>query len=147
MIYIFNIDGTLADLTHRLHFIQQQPADWDGFFAACQDDLPIESVISILRALRKADHTILFVSGRSDAVRPATVQWLNHFVGDCDAGLYMRRAGDHRTDDIVKGELLDALAKDWNIAHVAGVFEDRNQVVQMYRGRGLRVFQVAEGNF
>lgn len=34
-VYVFDIDGTLADLTHRLHHIQKQPKDWDAFFDAC----------------------------------------------------------------------------------------------------------------
>jgi hypothetical protein len=30
---LVDIDGTLADCTHRLHHIQKQPKDWDAFFA------------------------------------------------------------------------------------------------------------------
>jgi hypothetical protein len=30
---------------------------------------------------------------------------------------------------------------------ILGVFEDRQQVVDMYRAKGLRVFQVADGKF
>lgn len=60
--------------------------------------------------------------------------------------LYMRRAGDHREDSVVKAELVDEIIQSWPMA-VTGVFEDRKQVVDMYRAKGLRVFQVAEGNF
>ncbi len=35
---IFDIDGTLADCSHRLHHIQKDPADWDGFYEACEDE-------------------------------------------------------------------------------------------------------------
>lgn len=35
MIYIFDLDGTVADLTHRLHFITGETKDWDGFHGAC----------------------------------------------------------------------------------------------------------------
>ena len=147
MIYLFDIDGTLADLTHRLHFIENGRKDWDGFFAACRDDLPIAPVIETCRLLRKSGATIVLVSGRSDAIRKETVQWLNDFEVPFDA-LYMRKAGDHRQDDIVKAELLDHLiAKDWDDKQIVGVFEDRNQVVEMYRSKGYRVFQVANGNF
>ena len=34
MLYIFDIDGTLADNTHRLHFIQGEVKDWEGFHNA-----------------------------------------------------------------------------------------------------------------
>jgi len=146
VIYLFDLDGTLADLTHRLHFISNGNKDWDGFFAACDDDCPIQTVVDTCRLLKKAGATILLVSGRSDAVRDKTWKWLK----DCEVpfdGLYMRKAGDHRQDNIVKSELLDELAATWDIKKIVGVFEDRNQVVEMYRERGLRVFQVAEGNF
>ena len=30
---ICDIDGTLADVQHRLHHLEGDPKDWDGFFA------------------------------------------------------------------------------------------------------------------
>lgn len=146
MIYLVDIDGTVADLTHRLHFIQQKPADWDRFFKACPTDLPITNVINVIKALKKANATILMVTGRSMIVREQTKQWLESYAIPYD-GLYMRREGDHREDNIVKAELLDHISTEWNASHIAGVFEDRQQVVDMYRARGLKVFQVAPGNF
>jgi hypothetical protein len=32
---IIDIDGTLADTTHRLHHIKSKPPNWDAFFAEC----------------------------------------------------------------------------------------------------------------
>jgi phosphoglycolate phosphatase-like HAD superfamily hydrolase len=145
MIYIFDIDGTLADISHRLHFIQKEPKDWRGFFAACPKDEPIRPVIEIAKALA-LHHTIIMITGRSDEIEEQTSLWLNEhyiFIGD----LLMRKAGDHREDSIVKAELLDRLLRERPGANIAGVFEDRKQVVDMYRAKGLRVFQVAEGNF
>jgi phosphoglycolate phosphatase-like HAD superfamily hydrolase len=146
MIYIFDIDGTLADLTHRLHFIQSNPKDWDGFFAACENDLPIPEVVLTLALLYKAGAGILLISGRSETIRDKTQSWLIKH-GIPFNGLYMRRAGDHREDNIVKAELLDQLIKERPFDEINSVFEDRDQVVKMYRDRGLRVFQVAPGAF
>jgi len=86
------------------------------------------------------------ITGRSDEIEEQTSLWLNEhyiFVGD----LLMRKAGDHREDSIVKAELLEELRQERSGAVIAGVFEDRKQVVDMYRAKGLRVFQVAEGDF
>jgi phosphoglycolate phosphatase-like HAD superfamily hydrolase len=145
MIYIFDIDGTLADLSHRLHLIKQEPKDWDGFFAACASDKLLSHVADIAVALDR-EHTILMVSGRSETVRKQTAEWLDDYGIPCD-GLYMRKAGDHRPDHVVKAELLDALGEEWDVKQIAGIFEDRKQVVDMYRAKGLAVFQVADGNF
>jgi hypothetical protein len=141
MIYIFDIDGTLADLSHRLHFITGEKKDWAGFYADCEHDKPIPEVIEIARCLIDAGNTLVMITGRSDEIRYDTEDWLEkHGVwGD----VLMRKQGDHRDDCVVKSELLDTLPVD----KIAGVFEDRQQVVDMYRARGLRVFQVAPGNF
>jgi hypothetical protein len=40
MIYIFDIDGTLADISHRLHFIQQESKDWKAFLQPAQMTFP-----------------------------------------------------------------------------------------------------------
>ena len=32
MISIFDIDGVLADATHREHHVTKKPKDWDAFF-------------------------------------------------------------------------------------------------------------------
>ena len=149
-IYICDIDGTIADISHRLHFIQKRPADWNGFFAACVGDSPIPEVIETIKLLERGGAYIAMVTGRSSAIQNETEDWLfkHGIVYDC---LFMREAGDHRQDNIVKAELLDkaiAYFKEFGwTPQIAGVFEDRKQVVDMYRSRGLRVFQVADGNF
>lgn len=150
MIYIFDIDGTLADISHRLHFIQQKPADWRGFFAACDKDQPIADVILTAQILAQ-NSELIYVTGRSDECREATVAWLKqHKCPTWARHVYMRKSGDHREDHLVKAELLEQLTADWRVPEcfkIAGVFEDRQQVVDMYRAKGLRVFQVADGNF
>lgn len=146
MIYLVDIDGTLADLSHRLHFIQQKPADWDGFFAACPGDRPIVEVIDTVRRLAASGARIILVTGRSDAVEEPTMDWLREH-GVPWLSIYMRKAGDHREDSIIKAELLANIQEDWDSEEILGVFEDRKQVVDMYRSKGLRVFQVADGNF
>jgi len=56
----------------------------------------------------------------------------------------MRKAGDNRKDSIVKYEILQELIKEYYIEYV---FDDRDQVVKMWREAGLRCLQVAPGNF
>lgn len=145
MIFLCDIDGTVANLEHRLHFIQSSKKDWNSFFKSCVDDEPIPEVISTIKMLYIAGATIIMVSGRSDVVRQETETWLNiHSVPH--ANLYMRSDGDRREDYLVKSELLDQIRKDYT-EPIVGVFDDRKQVVDMFRNRGLKVFQVAEGLF
>jgi HAD superfamily, subfamily IIIB (Acid phosphatase) len=146
VIYLVDIDGTVADASHRLHFIQTKPADWKSFYEACTDDLPIYNVITIIRLLRRSGATVIAVTGRSDEIKKQTDAWLLDF-GVCPNALYMRKKGDHREDYVVKEEILNQIKLDWPKEDIVGVFEDRQQVVDMYRAKGLTVFQVAPGNF
>lgn len=77
--YIFDIDGTLADCSHRLHHIQTHPKDWPAFFAGCINDAPIHHVVRLAKTLGET-HEIIFVSGRSDECRAATETWLETHV-------------------------------------------------------------------
>ena len=147
MIYLCDLDNTLADISHRLHYIQERPQDWDAFYDACRYDVPIDSVIEVVRALHKAEHVILIITGRSDVVRKETHDWLANNRVPYDR-LVMRRDKDHREDYLVKEDILDNLIeRGMPMKDVGGVFEDRGQVVDMYRKRGIRVFQVDEGKF
>lgn len=149
--YLFDIDGTVADLSHRLHHIAPAyddfgnlpPKDWTAFYAACHLDTPIPHIVELAKMLGKCA-PIVFVSGRSDECRPATEVWLNREIAIWDA-LYMRKAGDHRPDNLIKIEMLAQIRADGYEPIMA--FEDRNQVVKMWRERGIPCAQVAEGNF
>lgn len=134
--YLVDIDGTLAQMSGR------GPFDWKRV----GEDSPIENVIDVVENLWDAKHQIIFMSGRDEACRAETLDWLKKHVGVLgDITLHMRPAGDMRKDSIVKHELFyKHVANEYN---VAGVFDDRNQVVRMWRDIGLTVFQVADGDF
>lgn len=139
----FDLDGTLADITHRLHFIQNKPKDWPAFFRACVNDVPIDPMINVAFAMAQMGHIIEVWSGRSDIVRPETEEWLKA-KGVPYRELRMRKDGDYRADHIVKAEWLEALHP-----HMRPVlaFDDRQQVVDMWRAHGIRCAQVAPGDF
>jgi phosphoglycolate phosphatase-like HAD superfamily hydrolase len=148
--YLFDIDGTLSDPTHRLYHIQKQPKDWDAFFASAVNDPPIGHICTLAQTLIAESHCgplavqVVFVSGRSDQVRADTEAWLLRHIG-AKKPLYMRKARDFRPDFIVKGELLDQIIADGFEPIMA--FDDRDQVVKMWRERGIPCAQVADGDF
>ena len=86
---IFDLDGTLADLNHRLHFIKNGKKDWDGFFNACDKDKPIQWVINLCNKF----NDVIILSGRSDAVREKTEKWLSD-NGVRYSELIMRKSGE-----------------------------------------------------
>jgi len=145
-IYIFDLDGTLALCEHRLHYIQKTPKDWRAFFAACVDDKPCHPVIRVARLLRKGGADVQIWTARSDEVREQTQDWIcMHNVPY--SVLKMRSAGDHRNDDELKAEWLESLVGTPLFSRIAGVFENRKRVVDMWRARGIPCYQVADGDF
>lgn len=132
--YLVDIDGTVA--------IKGDRDIYDGSKAHL--DTVNADVAAVVRILSSRGYRIIYMSGRSDEHREVTKQWL--LKNDLPADeLYMRAAGDHRKDSTVKHELFDKHVRHTH--HVRGVFDDRNQVVEMWRAIGLTVFQVADGNF
>jgi phosphoglycolate phosphatase-like HAD superfamily hydrolase len=103
--YVFDLDGTLADLEHRRHLILRDEPDHRAFFAAVGGDTPIVPVINMLRTLHAAGHQIEIWSGRSDECREATEAWLRQH-GVPEVPLIMRTAGDKRPDEIMKMDFL-----------------------------------------
>ena len=149
--YLFDLDGTLCNIDHRLHHIQNGNKNWDAFYAACLYDEPIPHMVELARTLSKTA-PIVYVSGRSDAVRLQTCGWFgaNGLPATIrpplnDLALYMRKHGDHRQDHVVKLELLQQILADGFKPIMA--FDDRNQVVEMWRANGIPCAQVAPGDF
>lgn len=132
-VYLVDIDGTVA--------LKGDRDIYDG--AKAHLDSVNEDVANVIHDLSER-HLIIFMSGRSDEHRQVTERWLKDHDFEFDE-LHMRAAGDHRKDSIVKHELFDRHVR--HKYNVRGVFDDRNQVVDMWRAIGLTVFQVAEGNF
>jgi phosphoglycolate phosphatase-like HAD superfamily hydrolase len=141
---VFDLDGTLALIAHRHHFLEGRKKNWRKFFAACVNDPPNCPVIKVLQGLHHEGYEIWIVSGRSDEVREETVRWLQQHEVPYHH-LIMRRAGDFTADDVLKRSWLvnGIIPKD----RVLIVFDDRDKVVAMWRREGLTCAQVAPGNF
>jgi predicted kinase len=136
--YIFDIDGTLALMGDR------SPYDTGHTLLNDEANRPVVHVYKELQFAANGGLSIILLSGRSEDAREVTEQWLED-KGIVYDKLYMRASGDMRKDDQVKYELFKNHVEPY--FNVLGVFDDRNQVVRMWRQIGLTCFQVADGNF
>jgi len=132
--YLVDIDGTVAQMNGR------GPFEW----MKVDTDLPRMDVISVVNTLKDAGHTVIMVSGRDGVCKDLTVQWLAD-IGVKYDHFYIRPEGDNRKDTLIKEEIYYRHIKD--NYNVLGVFDDRDQVVHMWRHLGLTVFQVNYGDF
>ena len=139
--YIVDIDGTIANIGHRLHHIQGDVKNWDKFYESMIEDFPIVYTIQLLRCLREP---LVYITGRPERYRKLTIQWFSMYQVPL-GGLLMRKDGDRRPDYVVKEELLTENLDSHAVVH--GVFEDRQQCVDMWRKKGFIVYQVADGRY
>lgn len=141
---IFDIDGTLADNSHRQLWVQQRPKDWDKYNDTMNMDLPVHRVISLLKMFVYGGHKALLCTGRNEQYRQRTVLWLRNNNVPFDY-LYMRRDNDRRPDYIVKEEMLGRILESGFVPEY--VVDDRKSVVDMWRKNGLLCLQCADGDF
>jgi hypothetical protein len=77
-IVLFDIDQTLADNDHRLHYMGRDEVDWDEFEDQCIYDLPIWPSIMCAQAWKMMGKQIWVWSGRTERVRSQTEVWLRN---------------------------------------------------------------------
>lgn len=141
-IVIFDIDGTLADISERIHHIKRKPKNWNAFNEGMAQDKAIHSMVRLCNILYVSGIHIILCSGRNERNRPETVEWLNR-QGVYYHELLLREDDDYRSDAVVKREILQNLDK----SKILFVVEDRSRVVEMWRSEGLVCLQCAPGEF
>lgn len=146
MIIIFDVDGTLMDIEHRRHFVDNGRNDWNAFLdpTIMSKDIPNKPVVAIANTLNTEDNLIIIVSARNERHREVTAMQMAA-IGLGDKFIFLRADDDFRSDDEFKRDVLNELiSRDLKPDLV---FDDRNRVVDMWRANGIPCFQVAPGDF
>ena len=99
MFIVLDVDGTLADNTHRRHLLLgKQAIDWERFFAPdlVMKDTAVPGAVSGVARLQELKHDILIITARHEALRDTTMRWLlENFELDLpDSHLLMRPQGN-----------------------------------------------------
>lgn len=131
---ICDLDGTLSLMNGR------NPYD----ASECEYDLVNYKVFDAIMKYKKDGYKLLILSGRSGEFKKQTDNWLKKH-GVAPDFFAMRKEGDFRKDWIVKQEIFMEHILPNYLVEV--VFDDRDQVVDMWRDLGLDVFQVNDGSF
>lgn len=151
-VVICDLDGTICDITHRLHYGKGETKNWDLFFAGIKDDTPRREVLDMVsRTCVENDAHLIFVSARPETYRKESQYWIVHNTFPLDYVyltehngwlLIMRDAHDKRPDTEVKSDIYEKYLKHLNIVKV---FDDRPSVIRMWREKGLEVEDVGQG--
>lgn len=131
---VFDIDGVLADVRHRLHHLQRRPKDWRGFFADAVHDPLLEP--GLRAALEAAESsTVVYVTGRPERCRRDTSDWLaQHGLPEGD--LHMRPNRDRRPAVFYKAEVIAKLSREVDIV---AIIDDDDRVVARLQEMGMPV--------
>jgi phosphoglycolate phosphatase-like HAD superfamily hydrolase len=134
-IVVFDVDGVLADVRHRLHHVEKRPKDWDAFFAAMDDDGPLDDGIALAQRYADEGHRIAYLTGRNESYRELTLAWMRRH-GLPEGRLVMRRDDDRRPARVFKPQALSRLARE---GAIVAVVDDDTAVVEVLRHEGWPV--------
>lgn len=114
MIVFCDIDGTVADNTHRTHLIEgpKETRDWDAFYspALVMQDTPITAAVLPLKELtQRLGIRFFFLTGRPERIRGTTQDWLLKYF-DLREEILMRGDRDWRTSSVYKEDSIRSVA-------------------------------------
>lgn len=126
--YIFDVDGTLANVDPYLHHVRGSNRDYDAFHEASIDALPNVEVVEMLNNAVADQHAILIVTSRKDKWRGLTSMWLakNNLRSHA---LFMRADEDNRPDYEVKRDILHKINNHWKVLHAV---DDNPNVIRLW---------------
>lgn len=162
MIAFVDIDGVLADARARRakmeeahHGSKIDAEAWDAFYEGIGKDKLIPTGHALVRGLYERGTTIIYLTGRREAVRQETVDWLKkHALWDIAEGLAMREHGDFRRGSAIKAELvakeIAALRRNADEGindHIPSVIciDDDPGIIAAYEALGLGITTILVG--
>jgi hypothetical protein len=128
---IVDIDGVVADVRHRVHFVERTPKNWKRFFAAAVHDEPHAEGLAVVDKLAE-EHEVVFLTGRPEHLRDDTTAWLTaHGLGA--HRLIMRADGDRGSSARFKLREVNRMARHRTISIV---IDDDAAVIATMRDAG-----------
>lgn len=74
-VVLVDVDGVIANGWHRQHFLQDGRRDWKGFFAAADEDAPIEGSRELLASF-DSELCVVLLTARPHSLYETTLAWL-----------------------------------------------------------------------
>lgn len=138
--YIFDVDGTLANVDPYIHHVRGSNRDYEAFHEASVDALPNFEVVQMLNEAFFDQMHILIVTSRKEKWRGLTSYWLaKNDIGH--HALYMRSDDDDRPDYEVKKDILININKHWNVFHAV---DDNPNVIRLWQDYGIPTTKIGD---
>ena len=138
-IILCDIDGTVADNSHRQYFLEGKK-DWDGFFSELTNDLPIHPIIDKINQEQADGKEIVFLTGRPERYRYSTTLWLKEYF-DFEFRLLMREDNDQSNKIIVKDRIFQ---ENFSHKEIYFVIDNDQKLLEMWREKNLKTLDANE---
>jgi len=142
---IFDMDGTLADVSSIRHYVVPEPGeyrkDFEKFHEESVNVPPIRWVAKFARVFgKRTDIDVIVVTARKAKWRHHTAWWLAlHDIPS--TALFMRSNDDNRRDVEVKRDILARIESEGWVVITA--FDDNPSIIEFWKSRGIPTVTVA----
>ncbi|MGH1562993.1 hypothetical protein [Mumia sp. DW29H23] len=136
---IFDVDGTLCDVSTVRHHVRGPRRNFDAFHAASLACPPNAEVAEAARRASRDGHAVLVVTGRAARWARPTGFWLALHDIPSD-GLFTRDEHDQRSDVAVKTDILALIRRRYD---VVAAYDDNPSVIALWKSYGIPVHTVA----
>ena len=133
---VYDIDGTLADASHRRHFVGGEKKDWQQFLKASAEDKLVQSAADMWAEHVREGYVIIVMSGRPAWLAETTRLWLAKHGLHPEKQL-MRDNKDRSPDANIKRYYLHQLRRQGY--NVLMAVDSRKEAAAMWKEEGIPV--------
>lgn len=131
--WIFDVDGTLCDVSSVRHHVLTKPKDFDAFHNGSIDCPPHEWVADLAREVSAKGIAIIVVTARREQWWWHTTLWLNENNIPHER-LFMRADNDSRKDFDVKRDILAKIRREYDVVMAV---DDNPSVIDLWVREGI----------
>ena len=131
---VVDLDGTIADNSHRTHYVEGHKKNWTDFFESIKHDSPIKENILLVLEYYQKDYEIIFLTGRFEKYQKLTTSWLDKYISIDSYHLIQRKNHDFRSAETMKETALFTLNEKF---HIELIIDDDDKILALGKRMGI----------
>lgn len=140
---IFDLDGTLCECEHRVHYMRERPKRREEFHSACIFDGVVAAVKALIDMAETSGIKVILLSARPIRFKALTEEWLTKNAIYYDQ--LILSSYPELSDPGYKIKMYRELIEPFY--DVIFAIDDRDTVVRMWRDNGVTCLDIANNHF
>ena len=140
---IFDLDGTLCECEHRVHYMRERPKRREEFHYACIFDGVVAAVKALIDMAETSGIKVILLSARPIRFKALTEEWLTKNAIYYDQ--LILSSYPELSDPEYKIKMYRELIEPFY--DVIFAVDDRDTVVRMWRDNGVTCLDIANNHF